>query len=69
MGILLPYHCWAHQAAYRGADDSHSRLGGAEGMGFPKKEILMAYISRSCDLDKNRITQKGNFRINSNKFI
>jgi hypothetical protein len=29
-------------------------------MGFPKKEILMAYISRSCDLDKNRITQKGN---------
>ena len=25
------------------------------GMGFPKKEILMDYISRSCDLPKMKI--------------
>ena len=25
------------------------------GMGFPKKEILMDYISRSCDLSKKEI--------------
>ena len=25
------------------------------GMGFPKKEILMDYVSRSCDLPKKEI--------------
>ena len=25
------------------------------GMGFPKKEILMDYISRSCDLGNTKI--------------
>jgi len=45
-------------------------------MGFLKKEILMAYISRSCDLPKNEIlmasvdplSKKGNY-ISDSKII
>jgi hypothetical protein len=30
-------------------------------MGFPKKEILMGYVSKSCDLLGGGISKKGNF--------
>jgi hypothetical protein len=30
-------------------------------MGLPKKDIMMADISRSCDLLEDRDSQKGNF--------
>jgi hypothetical protein len=35
--------------------------GGTGGMGLPKKDIMMADISRSCDLLEDRDSQKGNF--------
>jgi hypothetical protein len=37
------------------------RARGHWGMGLPKKDIMMADISRSCDLLEDMDSQKGNF--------